>query len=320
MTHSATRRLDDETHLGGYRIHSWIGSGAMAEVYLAEETETGSVVALKVLPREGSDDDRLRRFEREAEAVSSLRHPNIVTIHEIGRHEDIPFIAMEYIDGWTLRELLGRGPLDLESSIEIALEIARALAAAHAAGIVHRDLKPDNVMISKQGGVKILDFGLSKPIGSPGPSSQSETTESLTLPGTILGTLEYMSPEQASGHPVEFRSDQFALGALLYEMLTGRMAFKRDTIARTLAAVIEGREEPLRSLRPEVSDELEALVSRCLSKKPWDRFRSMPWLVRKLEGMRTERRPARGGSAIARFGQILAASGLALAALWIAVI
>lgn len=310
-------KLDDGTLLGNYRILSFLGSGAMAQVYLAEEHATGTVVALKLLPKNlASCPSHLRRFEREARAVSMLRHPNIVTIHALGRHLDIPFIAMEFIDGWTLRELLHQGPLELGAALDIALPIAKALSSAHDAGIVHRDLKPENVMISKQGEVKILDFGLSKAIDSPAPASGSaETLESLTLPGTILGTLEYMSPEQASGYPVGFPSDQFAVGAILYEMLTGRVAFKRDTVARTLAAVIEGREEPIDRHRSGLPRELRTLVARCLAKEPGARFRSMPWLVRQLEELSSKAQSGSEHWQTSLLNRVLAAGGLLLLAL-----
>ena len=225
---------------GDYHVRSLLGKGAMAEVYLATDRRNGKNVALKVLPRGfGNADTRLRRFEREAHAMTSTKHPNVVAIYEVGKYNRTPFIAMEYVDGPTLREVLDLGSLTPERAFDLARQMAEGLAAAHNCGIVHRDLKPENVMISSDGEIKILDFGLSKPLSQCSADS-AESHEVLTLPGTILGTLEYMSPEQASGEPVDERADQFAFGAILYEMLTGTGAFHHESAARVLAAVIEG--------------------------------------------------------------------------------
>ena len=208
--------------LGRYEVRSLLGAGAMADVYLALDLAKGGEVAVKVLAPGPGAPERLRRFKREALAASSTRHPNIVSVFEVDCQARMPFIAMEYVSGATLRERLQDGPLSPQAAADIGAQIAEGLQAAHDAGIVHRDLKPDNVMISNDGVAKILDFGLSKPILSPNlPADAAVTDEVLTLPGTILGTLDYMSPERASGYRVDFRSDQFSFGSVLYEMTTG---------------------------------------------------------------------------------------------------
>lgn len=259
---------------GSYHIRSLIGVGAMAEVYLADDRRTGRVVALKVMRRGFvGDDDRLRRFEREARALTATNHPNIIAVYEVGRYNRTPFIAMEYVEGTTLRELLEEGPLPLGRALDVARQMAEGLRAAHEQGIVHRDLKPDNVILDPNDNVKILDFGLSKPLSSRASADEStDAGEELTVPGTILGTLEYMSPEQASALPVDFRCDQFSFGAIVYEMLTGRVAFRGATTFQVLAAVIEGEPEPLEE---DVPESLRHVVERCLRKRPGERFESM---------------------------------------------
>ena len=209
--------LQPGTRLGNYEILSELGSGGMGEVYKARDLKLGRDVAIKVLPEEMSaDPSRLRRFEQEARAASALNHPNIVTIYEIGEHEGTPFIAMEYVKGRTLREILADGPLPNDKLIRYATQMAEGLAKAHQAGIVHRDLKPENIIISEDGYVKILDFGLAKLLPLDGVGSEVATMEKqATTPGTILGTVGYMSPEQAKGEEADFRSDQFSLGSIL---------------------------------------------------------------------------------------------------------
>ena len=269
---------------GDYYIQSLLGKGAMAEVYLATDRQNGKNVALKVLPRGfGNADARVRRFEREAHAMTSTKHPNVVAIYEVGKYNRTPFIAMEYIDGPTLREVLDAGSLTPEHAFDLARQMAEGLAAAHHCGIVHRDLKPENVMISSDGEVKILDFGPSKPLSQCSVDS-AESHEVLTLPGTILGTLEYMSREQASGEPVDERADQFAFGAILYEMLTGTGAFHHQSAARVLAAVIEGEPEPLGIDVPEA---LRQIVTRSLEKDPAKRFDTMEELLGALQNAET---------------------------------
>jgi protein kinase-like protein len=235
---SGTRRL------GPYEFIGRIGAGGMGEVYRARDTRLGREVAIKLLPPEVSADaDRLRRFEKEAQAASSLNHPNIVTIYEVERIDSTSFIVMELVDGKTLRDIVADGPLTVRKLLGIAVQIADGLARAHSAGIVHRDLKPENVMVTKEGLVKILDFGLAKlahPGLEGGQEAEAPTVSAGTKPGIVMGTVGYMSPEQASGHPVDFRSDQFSFGALLYEMATAKYLLERVEVEVGRRAEIHG--------------------------------------------------------------------------------
>src|SRR6266496_3471221 len=247
----------------------------MGEVYRARDPRLGREVALKVLPEEvSSDRDRLSRFEQEARAASALNHPNIITIYEIGRADANSFIAMELVEGKTLRELALPGPLSIRRAIGIAAQVSEGLAKAHAVGIVHRDLKPENVMVSKDGYVKILDFGLAKLVEpeSGELSAMPTLARPETHPGTVLGTVGYMSPEQASGQRLDFRSDQFSLGSILYEITSGQKAFARKTAAETMSAIIREDPEPLGKLRPDSPLPLRWIVERCLAKDPEERY------------------------------------------------
>jgi Tol biopolymer transport system component len=262
----------------------------MGEVYRARDRRLGREVALKVLPAELSADvDRLARFEQEARSASALNHPNIVTIHEIGRHENTSYISMELVDGKTLRELVSPGLLPVRKLLGIVAQVAEGLAKAHAAGIVHRDLKPENVMVSKDGFVKILDFGLAKLVE---PESGGELSALPTLaraqthPGVVMGTVAYMSPEQSSGEPVDFRSDQFSFGSILYEALGGEKPFSRKTAAETMSAIIREDPKPIGTLRQEVPLPLQWILERCLGKDPEERYASTRDLARDLAGMR----------------------------------
>src|SRR5262249_10208078 len=275
--------------LGAYEVLAPLGAGGMGEVYRARDTRLGRDVALKVLPEALAEDrDRLSRFEREARAASALNHPNIVTIHEIGREGDTAYIAMELVDGRTLRELTVSGPMPLRRILAIASQIADGLAKAHDAGIVHRDLKPENVRVSKDGFVKILDFGLAKLVEpqSGELSAMPTVAETETRPGTVLGTVAYMSPEQASGEPLDFRSDQFSLGSILYEMATGQKAFPRKTAVETMSAIIRDEPEPLGKLRPELPLPVRWMLDRCLAKEASDRYASTRDLARDLASVR----------------------------------
>ena len=274
---------------GHYGVLERLGSGGMGEVYRAKDLKLGRDVAIKVLPEElASDPEPLRRFEQEARAASALNHPNIITIYEIGEYEGTPFIAMEHVEGETLREILAEAPLPTKKLLQIATQIAEGLAKAHAAGIVHRDLKPENLMVRSDGLVKILDFGLAKLTGPPVEiQSETETKTKLgTQVRTILGTVQYMSPEQASGRSVDHRSDQFSLGLILYEMATGKATFKRDTAAATLAAIIEGKAEPMTRLDPSLPGSFRRTVERCLLKEPEGRYASTDELAKELEQAR----------------------------------
>ncbi len=282
--------LSPGTRLGPYEVLSRVGAGGMGEVYRARDPRLQREVAIKVLPSDlASDTDRLSRFEREARSASSLNHPNIVTIHEFGEAEGIRFFVMELVSGSTLRELLSNGPLPIRRLLQIAAQIADGLARAHAAGIVHRDLKPANLMVTPDGIAKILDFGLARlesPRSEASVLSQLETEPGRTETGVVLGTVGYMSPEQASGAPVDFRSDQFSFGTILHEMATGRRAFLRATAVETMAAILREDPSPLGSARPDAPAPLRWLVERCLSKDPRERYASTEDLARDLATLR----------------------------------
>src|SRR5262245_17282205 len=277
------------TRLGGFEVLGPLGAGGMGEVYRARDTRLGREVALKVLPESlALDRDRLARFEQEARAASALNHPNIVTIYEIGRDGDTTFVAMELIDGRTLRESVISGAMPVRKALGVAAQISEGLAKAHAAGIVHRDLKPENVMVSKDGFVKILDFGLAKLIeaDSSGVSALPTIAQPETRPGTVMGTVGYMSPEQASGEPMDYRSDQFSLGSMLYEMLTGKKAFQRKTAAETMSAIIRDEPEAAGKLRPDLPLPVRWILERCMAKDPEDRYAATRDLSRDLSGLR----------------------------------
>jgi serine/threonine protein kinase len=272
--------------LSHYKIVSEIGRGGMGEVYRARDTHLDRDIAIKVLrPELATDPERLKRFEQEARSASALNHPNIITIYDIGKHEDTSYIAMELVEGKTLREMLFEGPMPTKTLLPLATQIAQGLAKAHSAGIVHRDLKPENVMVTSDGFVKILDFGLAKltPEAEAYESHMTTMTKELTHEGVIVGTIGYMSPEQGSGRPLDHRSDQFSFGAILYEMATGEIAFKRETAAQALAAIIEGEPLPIDRVNPKVPTRLRKIVERCLAKNPEGRYESTRDLAKELE-------------------------------------
>src|ERR1700722_14385027 len=217
--------------LGPYEIHTLLGAGGMGEVYRARDTRLDRTVAIKVLPAAfARDPERLRRFQQEAQAIAALNHPNILAIHDFGEHEGSPYIVTEFLEGETLRERLRPGAMIVRKAIESAEQIARGLAAAHDKGIVHRDLKPENIFVTRDGRGKVLDFGVAELIDQEDShASGTALTSPATLPGMVMGTVGYMSPEQVRGEPIDARSDIFSFGAVLYEMLTGKRAFKRDT-------------------------------------------------------------------------------------------
>ncbi|HMF09525.1 MAG TPA: serine/threonine-protein kinase, partial [Thermoanaerobaculia bacterium] len=259
----------------------------MGEVYRARDSRLRRDVAIKVLSSEYSTDaERRKRFEQEARSASGLNHHNIVTIYDIGSSESVVYIAMELVDGRTLRELLHDGALPTRRLLDLAFQVSDGLAKAHAAGIVHRDLKPENVMVSKDGVVKILDFGLAKLLGEGGESGESATAVQETRPGTVLGTVGYMSPEQASGKPVDFRSDQFSLGSILYEMATGARAFQRNTTAETLTAIIREDAVPVARLQPGVPPPFRWIIERCLAKDPDERYAATRDLANDVRSVR----------------------------------
>ena len=277
--------LEAGTRVGAYEIVEPIGAGAMGEVYRARDTKLGRDVAIKVLrPVVASEPGRLRRFEQEARAASTLNHPNIVTIYEIGKHEGTSYIAMEYVRGRTLREMLSEGALARDELVRYATQMAEGLAKAHQAGIVHRDLKSENIVISEDGYLKILDFGLAKLVALDDEGSEAATVDrDGTTPGTILGTVSYMSPEQAKGESADFRSDQFYFGAVVYEMAVGRAAFRRNSSAETLSAVLCDEPLPMSEVRPDAPRSLRAVVGRCLSKQREERFPSTANLLEALQ-------------------------------------
>ena len=273
------------TRLGPYEILGQIGAGGMGEVYRARDTRLGREVAIKVLPAAVSaDPERVTRFEKEARSASSLNHPNIVTIYDIGESLGSSFIAMEVVEGSTLRDVLAEGPVTTKRLLAIAAQVADGLSKAHGAGIVHRDLKPENIMVTKDGFVKILDFGLAKLTQPENPSgaTQSPTASGGTQPGLVLGTVGYMSPEQAMGKPLDFRSDQFAFGSIVYEMATGNRAFSRGSTPETLAAIIRDEPEAIGNASPRTPTPLRWIVERCLAKIPDDRYASTRDLARDL--------------------------------------
>ena len=267
------------TLLGPYEILAPIGAGGMGEIYRAADARLGRHVAIKVLPAAvASDDARLRRFQLEARATSALNHPNILVVHDVGTHQGAPYLVTELLEGVTLRDRLAGGALPSGMVVELAAQIASGLAAAHATGIVHRDLKPENVFVTRDGRAKILDFGLAKQAPAFALAGQTELPTGEFVPGTeegaILGTVGYMSPEQARGEPADQRSDIFSFGCILYEMLGGRRAFAGDSAVETLNAIL--KDDPPRLAGPGISipEDLANIVARCLSKRPEARFDS----------------------------------------------
>ena len=269
--------LDAGRRLGTFEIESPLGAGGMGEVYRALDIKLNRPVAIKVLPEAlASDPERLKRFEQEARAASALDHPNIITIHDITEAEGIHFIVMQYVEGKTLRELLKEGPLELNKTLDSAAQIADGLSRAHDKGIVHRDLKPANLMVTEDGLVKILDFGLAK-LAGPGDLTEASTkdVDLHTKEGHVLGTAPYMSPEQAQGKKVDSRSDVFSFGCVLYEMVTGQRAFPEDSMAGVMASIIRGEPQKVSDSVPSVPLDLERITTRCLRKEPERRFQSM---------------------------------------------
>ena len=280
--------LSSGDRIGSYEVIDRLGAGGMGEVYRARDTRLGRTVALKVL--RSADPELLRRLDREARAASALNHPNIVHIYDVGEAASAAgahYVVMELVEGETLRRRLRPGPLPMSEVLDLGAQLADGLAKAHRAGIVHRDLKPENLMVTPDGALKIVDFGLAKvlaaPLGDVGAGDTMSRHE--TRAGTLMGTLEYMSPEQASGRPVDHRTDQFSLGLIVYEMATGRPTFRRDTPTQVLAAVIERDPEPLGRMRADVPAALDILVARCLQKDPERRFAKTDELASQLAAL-----------------------------------
>ena len=288
--------------IGHYTISESIGTGGMGEVYLATDITAGRDAALKLLPmRFTGDAERLKRFQQEAHAVVGLNHPNILTVYEIGEDHSIHYIASELIEGETLRQRLAREPMQLSEAVDIAIQVASALAAAHHTGIVHRDIKPENIMLRPDGYVKVLDFGIAKLAESAfaDPSSvavlrrveaTADGAESMRLAetklGSMLGTVRYMSPEQAVGTPVDKRTDLWSLGVVLYEMATGHAPFTGDTPKEVMSSILESEPPPLTSYVRHASTELQQIISKTLRKNRAERYQSASELVEALKALR----------------------------------
>jgi eukaryotic-like serine/threonine-protein kinase len=288
------------SRLGPYEILAPLGAGGMGEVYRARDTRLGREVAIKVLPEAlSADRDRLARFEQEARSASALNHPNIVTIHDVGQADSTTYIAMELVEGKSVGELIAAGPIPARRLLALATQVAEGLAKAHGSGIVHRDLKPENLMVSDDGFVKILDFGLAKLVADPTEALSKAPTMARprTRSGTVLGTVGYMSPEQAAGQPLDFQSDQFSFGAILYEMATGKRAFQRETAVDTLSAILHDEPEPIASLAPRTPSPLRWIVERCLAKDSRERYASTVDLARELASVREHISELSGGEA-----------------------
>ncbi len=279
--------LTSGTKLGPYDIQSLLGAGGMGEVYRAQDSRLNRIVAIKVLPASYSvDAERLQRFVQEARSAAALNHPNILSIFDIGEERGAPYIVSELLEGQTLRERIRSGPLTSRKAVEYALQVARGLAAAHEKGIVHRDLKPENLFITNDERVKILDFGLAK-LTRPDDNSGAEaaTVQVNTEPGQIMGTVGYMSPEQVRGKPADHRSDIFAFGSILYEMLSGQRAFRGETPADTMSAILKEEPDELSETARTVPPALERMVRHCLEKNPAQRFQSAGDLAFNLEAL-----------------------------------
>lgn len=269
--------------IGRYQIISQLGSGGMGEVYLAQDTRLGRSVALKVLaPQLREQQEQLRRLEQEARAASALNHPNILTIYETGEADNVHFIAAEYVGGESLRECLGRGTFTVRQALEIAIQIVAALEAAHRAGIVHRDVKPENIILRKDGLIKLLDFGIAKLAQTPiEPLDDDAQTQQLmrTSPGVVVGTASYMSPEQVRGQTVDPRTDEWSFGVTLYEMLTGVLPFAGETLSDKIAEILKTEPEPPTQLNPEIPSELQRIILKTLRKDPEERYQNIKSLL-----------------------------------------
>src|SRR5579859_4758192 len=280
------------THFGPYELIASIGAGGMGEVFRARDTRLNREVAIKVLPKEfANDPDRLRRFEQETRTLAALNHPNVLTIHDTGVQDCTPYLVSELLEGRTLREDMNGGALPIRKATDYALQIAQGLAAAHGKGIIHRDLKPENIFITKDGRVKILDFGLAKSeedfksqvSNFKSPGDEVSTLAQFTQPGMVLGTPAYMSPEQVRGDRADARSDIFAFGCVLYEMLSGKVVFRRNTPIETMNSVLTEEPPVLAASDLNVPFSLERLVHRCLEKQADNRFQSAKDLAFALE-------------------------------------
>jgi len=269
--------LTSGTRLGAYEIQSSIGAGGMGEVYRARDTRLDRTVAIKILPASvSSDPDRLLRFQHEARILSTLNHPNVLAIFDVGEQNDVRYLVSEFLDGRSMREALATGALPRRKATEYALEIAKGLAAAHEKAVVHRDLKPDNIFITGDERVKILDFGLAKQTATESAADESPTmtVAAPTTPGTVMGTVGYMSPEQVRGQTLDHRSDIFSFGAVLYEMVSGQRAFSGESSVEIMNAILKEDVAELSTSGGQASPGLDRIIRRCLEKKPERRFQS----------------------------------------------
>ena len=272
--------------IGSYKVVARVGRGGMGDVYGARDMRLDRMVAIKVLPGEvAQDPDRLSRLEREAKLLASVNHPNICTIHEIGSRDGQPFIVMEFVEGETLDRRLAAGRLEMSEILDIAVQVADALEAAHAREIVHRDLKPANLMVTPRGQVKMLDFGLAK-IERSGSHAPSEDITAQTMPGTLMGTVRYMSPEQALGRDVDHRSDIFSFGVVLYEMVSGHPPFAGSTVIETINQIINEQPETIDRWNPRIPSRLQEIIGRCLEKDREQRYASARDLFADLRDVR----------------------------------
>jgi Tol biopolymer transport system component len=286
--------LDPGTQFGPYEVEALLGAGAMGEVYRARDTRLRRSVAMKVLAGSlAEDDERLVRFEREARAAGALNHPNILAIHDMGRHDGTPYVVSELLEGQTLRERLSAGALPVRKVVDYSIQIARGLAAAHEKGIVHRDLKPENLFVTREGALKILDFGLAKLTPAP-QFTPDDISQNPTQPGTVLGTVGYMSPEQVRGQAVDHRSDIFSFGAILYELLTSRKAFRGRSAVETMHAILRDDPPQVTDINPDLPPAVERIVAHCLEKEPGHRFQSTRDLVFDLEALSQASSPSVG--------------------------
>ncbi len=282
--------LTPGSQLRGYEIRRQLGAGGMGTVYLAHDLTLGRSVAIKVLSGEAaSDHARIRRFDQEARAASALSHPNVCVVYTLGETSaGQPFIAMEYIEGETLRHLLQTQPPTLKTSLDIAIQIAAGAGAAHAIGIVHRDLKPENVIVRQDGLVKVLDFGLAKLAPGGLPADEATRTLVKTDSGVVMGTFTYMAPEQARGQEVDARADIWALGVILYELVSGRVPFTGDTRSDVIVSILERDPAPLDQMNPGIPHELQRIVGKALRKERAQRYQTIADLRLDLEALRSE--------------------------------
>jgi serine/threonine protein kinase len=287
---SDQRDLIEGQFVGHFRILSLLGVGGMGEVYLAEDTKLGRQIALKLLPVDFSRDrDRIRRFQQEARAASALNHPYIVTIHETGEFEERHFIATEFIEGETLRQQMRRKMLNLSETLDIAMQVAGALGAAHQAGIVHRDIKPENIMLRPDGYVKVLDFGLAKLTEqSAAVSSELGPNETDTSPGLLMGTVKYMSPEQARGLNLDSRSDIFSLGVVIYEMLAGRPPFEGNTNSDVITSILTAEPPPLAHYSPKFPEQFQRVLTKALRKETEERYQAINEMLAELKSLKQQ--------------------------------